>query len=144
MTNFANDLRIEGRIANDLQMASQQLIQRHPAAMIAAAHEARSQEMARLLGKGGRAIAGFIAMTWSALKDARQYRQTVRQLEGLSDYLLLDIGLERGMIPTFARAQMAARKQKEDTGAAKASATPDAVVKLAANGNEWQNRHQAA
>ena len=37
MNNLANDLRIEGRIANDLLTESDQIINRHPAAMIAAA-----------------------------------------------------------------------------------------------------------
>ena len=56
MTNFANDLHIEGRIENDLQRASEQLITRHPAALMAAARVARSHEIARLFGLARQAI----------------------------------------------------------------------------------------
>ncbi|NQU58245.1 MAG: hypothetical protein HQ513_13495 [Rhodospirillales bacterium] len=59
MTNIANDLHIEGRIANDLRQASDQMISRHPAAMMAAARAARSRELARLFGKAVRAISGL-------------------------------------------------------------------------------------
>jgi len=63
MTNFANDLRIEGRIANDLHQASDQMISRHPAAMMAAARVARSRELARLIGIAIRAISGLFRST---------------------------------------------------------------------------------
>ncbi len=58
MTNFANDLHIEGRIESDLQRASEQLIARHPAALMAAARVARSREIARLFGVARKAILG--------------------------------------------------------------------------------------
>jgi len=60
MTNFANDLHIEGRIENDLQLASEQLITRHPVALMAAARVARSHEIARLFALARKAIMGAL------------------------------------------------------------------------------------
>ncbi len=79
MTNFANDLHIEGRIANDLHRASDQLILRHPAAMMAAARAERSKELARLLGKAARAITGFFRARRAAGKTKTATAEAARR-----------------------------------------------------------------
>lgn len=145
MNNFANDLHIEGRIANDLRKAGDELISRHPAAMIGAARQHRSEEVARLLSQAGKAIAkSFKSIPWTTDMEALRYKRAVRELDGLSDYILADIGVDRRMIPEVVRASLAAEKQKADGDKADA---PVSVARKAApsaaNCNIIEKHHAA-
>ena len=49
------------------------------------------------------AARGFVARLRQAVADYRTYRETRRELEGLSDRLLADLGIDRGSISDVAR-----------------------------------------
>jgi uncharacterized protein YjiS (DUF1127 family) len=145
MNNFANDLHIEGRIANDLLKAGDELISRHPAAMIAAARQHRSQELARLLTMAGKAIAKFFkSIPWTTDMEALHYKKAVRELDALSDRMLADIGVERRMIPEVVRANMAAKKQAADVVKADIEQSVGSkTAPSAANCNNIKKHHAA-
>ena len=63
-------------------------------ALSRAEDEVRSGLVSRLAGWGRRRVANF--------RQQRRYRRTVRQLSGLDDRTLHDIGLERSEITSYA------------------------------------------
>ena len=146
MNNLANDLRIEGRIANDLLTESDQIINRHPAAMIAAARSEQSRLIADMLLTAGRAIVKFIKrIPWTTNMEAHHYKKAVDELEALSDRMLADIGVERRMIPEVVRSLMADETPESDVVYTdNRVSTGRKTTPVAANCNKMEKHHHAA
>lgn len=145
MTNLANDLHMKNAMTKDPQLASHQLVLQHPAAIIAAANTQRSQELARILGNAGKAIANLPGFSFKAIRDAYRFKKSVAELEALSDRELLDIGLKRETIGQAVRSAMeAAKKQKPNDTPRNRPVVKDATATRAANCNTAQKHHLAA
>ncbi len=146
MLDFANDLYTEGRIANDLISVSDDFIIRHRAAVYEAARAEQSQTIARLLGDASKAIGKFFAaIHLTTDMEAHRFNKSVKELEGLSDELLADIGVERRMIREIVRANIAAEKQSLQPEAAPGKlAVADKTTPQAVNCNKADRTHLAA
>ena len=77
--------------------------------------------------------------------EAHRFNKSVKELEGLSDELLADIGVERRMIREIVRANIAAEKQSLQPEAAPGKlAVADKTTPQAVNCNKADRTHLAA
>ena len=130
---------------NNHHTSSYDLLSLHPVAVISAARTERSLELARLIYVAANAVTRFVEFSWAALKDAYEYNRSVNELEGLSNHMLKDIGVQRCEISHVVRSQMDADKQKVEVVTPTPLTIGSAPVVLpAANANKIEKHDLAA